>query len=734
MTLKNSFLARLVENAKRRIWLLVVSLLTFVLAIPTVTAMYLSVITQSEALIEHNRVKEAMYEFASKLYSVSNGGIFTLVGMFAIVSAIQGFSYLYDRNKIDFYHSKPVKATTRFFSIWTNGIFVWLVPYIIGTLINLVLFAANGILDVTLLGSAWLYLVLALGLYLCMYHLAILALMLTGKLIVTILGILVFLLYEVCIRILVGSYLDYFYQFFYMGEETTWVTPFFSPITFLNYYTYEEWSAPVTLFCMIVFAAVVLAMAFWCYKKRPSELAGSAMTFQAIKPVIKIGLAVPVGLAAGLVTCSIVNYIPFEKTGAPGFPIFIGVLGILITCCMIQVIYEADIKGIFHKKIHVVISFVLAMCIALIFRFDLTGFDTRLPDVEEIEYVTMITETGSRYGKGYLDDEFTWVTKEEYVNKYMRLTGETANAARNLAEHSIDLYLAEAETNFEKEYEYSFVVFNFHQKNGGVLTREIPVAIHEDVSVALIEQIENSKEFIVANEEAMSEELKEVLDKNEFKIQAGWGNNMVNQELSREQAGELLALYRMDLMKNNYQIRSSELPVGVFTVYIESQISYGNEFAFMVYPSYTNSINYLEENGFETKEYLPLKDIEKICITKYYNTEEEDVTYYEEYSYSYGNYKEMTVASVEENVSTTENYSDPAQIEEIMQCSYPQCLTWDWWYMDDPVEEEYSIRVYLKEDTWGYDEYEYGADFYFLKGRIPEFVKRDMDNQVNRSK
>ena len=45
MILKNSFLASLVENGKRRLWLLVVSLLAFVIAIPTYTAMNLSIIS-----------------------------------------------------------------------------------------------------------------------------------------------------------------------------------------------------------------------------------------------------------------------------------------------------------------------------------------------------------------------------------------------------------------------------------------------------------------------------------------------------------------------------------------------------------------------------------------------------------------------------------------------------------------------------------------------------------------
>ena len=157
MTSKNSFLARLMENAKRRTWLLVVSLLAFVLAIPTFTAMSISVISQREDLIENMKVQEKLYDLALSLYSGDNGTIFMLVGLFAVFSGIQGFSYLYDRNKIDFYHSKPVKASTRFFSIWTNGILVWLVPYVIGMLINLVLFAVNGVLDVKVFGNAWTY-------------------------------------------------------------------------------------------------------------------------------------------------------------------------------------------------------------------------------------------------------------------------------------------------------------------------------------------------------------------------------------------------------------------------------------------------------------------------------------------------------------------------------------------------------------------------------------------------
>ena len=724
MTSKNSFLARLIENAKRRAWLVVVSLLVFVLAIPVYTAMNISVISQREYLIEEMRVQEALYKFASSMYSSSDGVIFTLVGLFAIISGIQGFSYLYDRNKIDFYHSKPVKAVTRFFSIWTNGILVWLIPYTIGTLLNLVLFAANGILDVKLFGSAWLYLVLAFGLYLCLYHLAILALMMTGKLSVTCLGIMVFLFYEACVRVLIGSYFEYFYQFFYMADGAGWMTPVLSPLTFLSNYSEEIWSAPVTMFFLLLFAAGVLILAFWCYRKRPTELAGSAMTFSAVKPIIKIGIAVPVGLAAGLATCAIVSYAPHAGTGGPGFPIFIGVLGVLLTCCLIQVIYEADIRGIFHKKSHIVISFVIAMCVALIFRFDLTGFDTRIPDAEDVEYATILTDSGSRYGNAYLDDELTWVGKEEYVNKYMYLTGETAEAVRKLAAHSINLYLQQSEEEFSEKYEYNYVVFTFHQKNGSVICREIPVAVREETAASYIEQIENSEAFIRANESAMSEELMEVLEKNEWKIRAGWGNGMSKVELSRKQARELLELYQLDLLKDNYKIKTNELPIGEFDIYIVTQTYYSREFTFLIYPSQINSVNYLKENGFETEEFVPAEDIEKITVIRYYETEdEEDVYYYEDYDYYYAE----TVAVEEEQInSASQTYTEQNRIQEILDTSYPTSMDWEYWYTSYPFEEQYYIKVFFKEDTPGYTDYGYEADFYFRKDQIPEFIKQDI--------
>lgn len=736
MTSKNLFLASILENAKRRIWLLVVSVLIFVVALPTFTAMQLSVISQRAMTVEAETIQKSMYELAGSLYSGSDGGLLTIISLFAIASGLQGFSYLYDRSKIDFYHSKPVESKSRFFTIWLNGILAWMIPYLVGTFINLVIFAANGILDVALLGKAGLFFAIAFCLYLSMYHLAILALMLTGKLIVTCMGILVFLLYEVGVRTVLVAFCSWFYQFYCQDITNSGLTPLLSPVTYLNYYAQGKWSSAFTMFILLCFAGALLALSYVCYKRRPAEKAGSAMVFGVTQPIIRVGITVPVALAAGIITCSAVEYSPLEKRGNPGFPIFIGMLVLLIVSCLIQVIYEADIKAIFHKKIQILLSAGIALVIALIFRYDLTGYDTRLPAEDKMDYAILITPTNDRYGNRFMDENMKLKSKDQYVFEKMRLHDETAKAVRDLAEHSIKLQKALREGNQDGDYEYYYAEFYFYQKNGKVIARQIPVAVREKESASYLKQIENSEDFIRANEPAMSEELKKVLDGNEWKVDASWGNSLYSQKLTRKQARELLELYRMDLLAHNYEARSNELAIGEFSLYVDMKVSYSRQLNFQIFPSYTNCIRYLEENGFLTKQYLDPVDVEKIVITQYIDTEDGDMTYEDvyvgdvyDYAYpdTYGyvsSYQEMAVPIT----TVTVSYKEKEEIEKIINATYLGEMEWDGWYCESPGDGSCRIEVFFKEDSIPYTDYGYSTNICFLNGQEPAFVKQDLKN------
>ena len=726
MTLRNSFLARLYENIKRRLWLVVIAVLLFVIAIPIYTAMYISLTEATAENIGIIKMQEELYKGMKQWFEFGSGITFWAV-LFALPAGMQGFSYLYDRSKIDFYHSKPVKASQRFMTIWLNGVLIFAIPYLVGSIFNLLLVAASGVLDMALFLTWCEGIILTIGFYLSIYSIIILAVMLTGKPLISVMGVGVFLFYEMAVRALYMSMSSFSYHFFYGYSEDDWLIPWISPFKIVNLYGNEKIGMVATLALLLAFAAAVLAVAYWCYKKRPSELAGSAMTFQGIKPFIKIGVAVPVALFAGLATAGLMDYSPLDGTGSPFFPLLLGGLFLLLACGLIQVIFEADIKGMLHKKREIVISAVLALAIMLIFRYDVFGYDNRIPALDKIESVSIVTATDQRYTRTFYDENMKQITKEEYADKYMRLTGEDAQNVRELALLSIEKYQQYPNrTVFHEENEESpSVSYKFRLKNGKTIAREIPLNIRDEENKAVIAKIEKSEAFIRTNESAMSDYFLEALESGGYKVEAFWGSEMNEQELSTKEAIQLVHLFREDLLQNSYEARCNELPVGEISIYLNQQISYGRNVRFSVYPSYANCMNFLKENGFETEKFINIEDIDRITVSKYYETEEPETITTEMAGFS------EVVKTTAESMTQTADFTDISDIQTIIDNSYPQCISYDYWYRESPYDDSsYDITVYFKPDSEYYEEYSSVADFNFLKDQIPDFVLEKLPREA----
>lgn len=728
MTSRNSFLARLYENIKRRLWLVVIAVLLFMIAIPIYTAMYISLTEATAENIGIIKMQEELYKGMRQWFEFGSGITFWAV-LFALPAGMQGFSYLYDRSKIDFYHSKPVKASQRFMTIWLNGVLIFALPYLVGCIFNLLLVAASGVMDMALFLTWCEGIVLTIGFYLSIYSIIILAVMLTGKPLISVMGVGVFLLYEMAVRALYMSMSSFAFHFFYGYSDDDWLIPWISPFKIANLYGNEKIGMVITFVLLLAFAAAVLALAYWCYKKRPSELAGSAMTFQGIKPFIKIGVAVPVALFAGLATAGLMEYSPLDGTGSPFFPILLGTLFLLLACGLIQVIFEADIKGMFHKKRDIVISAVLTLAIMLIFRYDVFGYDRRVPELDKIESVSIVTATDSRYSRQFYDENMKQLTKEEYADKYMRLSGEDVQNVRELALLSIEKYqqypnrIAFYDNNEESES----ISYKFRLKNGKIIAREIPLNLRDEENRAIISKIENSEAFIRCNEPVMSDYFLEALASGDYKVDAFWGCEMNEQELTTKEAIQLVHLFREDLLQNSYEARCNELPVGEIYIELEQQVSYyGNPIRLSVYPSYTNCMEYLKENGFETEKFINIEDIDRITVSKYYETEEPETVTTEGAGFA-----EAVIVASESTMTCTADFTDISDIQTIIDSSYPQCLNYDYWYRESPYDDSsYDITVYFKQDSEYYEEYSSVANFYFLKDQIPDFVLEKLPREA----
>ncbi len=154
MTSKNSFLASIRENNKRRLWVWMLSALFFVLAIPVTISITISrqmnnlkYLTEvyGVALAEDAMHERLVNSMCGQLGFSSALPVFTTI--IAVAAAIQGFSYLYSRKKIDFYMGMPVKRSKRFRIIWLNGVILYALPYFLGLIISLLIAAGNGAVD-----------------------------------------------------------------------------------------------------------------------------------------------------------------------------------------------------------------------------------------------------------------------------------------------------------------------------------------------------------------------------------------------------------------------------------------------------------------------------------------------------------------------------------------------------------------------------------------------------------
>ena len=99
MTSKNSFLANLKTNSRRRIWLAVLMLLYFFFSLPVGTAIKLS-IEKTYYMDMPERLANHLMAVFCEYVGIDAGKLF-FITILAVIAAIQGFSYMYQRKKLD---------------------------------------------------------------------------------------------------------------------------------------------------------------------------------------------------------------------------------------------------------------------------------------------------------------------------------------------------------------------------------------------------------------------------------------------------------------------------------------------------------------------------------------------------------------------------------------------------------------------------------------------------------
>ncbi len=703
MTSRNSFWASCKENHRRRIWVWIVACLMQAVSYVGVLTVYLSRIRMWNA--EGSYKKPENFQAALYLATQDALGFQDNLGIVIVVLAamigMQGFSYLYDRKKVDMYHSVPVDKNRRFLTLYANGIMIYLAATLLNLFISVIMamvqHAVNGgVMAVVGLGFVWNFLV-----FLVMYHTVILAVMLTGSRLITLCAVGVFSLYELVLYSM-GSSMQYAFfttkDNFYVSHE-----PKLSVLSDYLSHTWEikgmeeakEMAVNVVPFYgkWILMAVVILALAWVSYRKRPSEAAGKALAFPILEPYVKVLVVIPVAVCLGMWVYS-VGYgsksLAFVAMTASG----------VIACAVMEVIYDFDIKSMFKHLLSSGIAVAGIVIVFFIFKEDVFGYDKYIPAEEKLESVALVLDSYP----DFWDEDFTYLSTAKASEERMYLK----NTAPVLA-----LAQRAQQVEIEDMTDPRYVHVLYRLKSGRRVGRGFHVDFADPDNETLLDQIVATKEYKEGTFQIMTDE------KSFEQVQAvTYSNGAAQTVLPIEDALALREAYLKDMEGFHFKMARKNRPCGEISFRFPHWMTY----TLQIYEGFENTIAYLQSK----EAYYPLQldpeDIASITVTNYhYELQRAAEVDDSEVAYDARSNAVVAKGYIEDYV-VSETFYEEEQFAQIVPEIYPNMLSTPWCDYAE-IDSNYDVFITFKKDTtYPYDRSSYGFSYQFFAERVPKFV------------
>lgn len=421
MTSRNLFFKLMKEDLKSRMWVAALVILGFFFQFP-VTAAYLAgdienAVTYEKGLREFTSAMEGWLSFGNGLT------VFVMI-VLALICGLSGFAYLNSRSKVDFYHSIPVRREKLFLANYFNGILIPAVPYAVCLAAAAVISVANGVDGASLSAIALKGYVLHMVYYILTYTVVVIAAMLTGHVVVGFLGSLVLWFYVPLAVMLINAHFVVHFKT-YMGYTLSGlmkgvrISPIVEYVTQAGAYADKLKPAFGSAAVALAVSAALAVVACLLYRRRPSEAAGKAMAFRISCPIIRILIV--------LMCAQYLGEFFWEIRESTAWAVFGVVMGGLISHCVIEVIYNFDFKKLFSHSIQLVGCIAVSLAVMCVFRYDLLGFDSYLPEKSQVKEASVFVsrlDSWVSYGEPELREEggyrWTYGSDVDYVFHNMK--------------------------------------------------------------------------------------------------------------------------------------------------------------------------------------------------------------------------------------------------------------------------------------------------------------------------
>lgn len=546
--------------------------------------------------------------------------------VFAVFSTARMFSYLNKVSSTAFCHAMPLSRKTQFVSHLCASAAL----SVMAGLINAVLFYIYRLDPVIAQKSPHLvlkFLSVYLIYSLCAISLTAFAQMLTGSSIACLFFTGAFVIIPLAVEGFTRLFLEnhiYGYQ-----EDYDWIV---EKIFYLIPEKLLTWR------CLIYFgiAALLLISAYFLYKWRPLENSGEVVAFRKLRSVFIYAVAVFAGMVSYLYFGSIFSWQIF-------YLLPFGLLGIVIAFMVSRKSFR--IKGVQYPLL------AFTAMVLLIYagvRFDITGFEGRVPDADDVEYIrigaddrvqadrymeTVMTAQGEEriIYPVYFDDVFetAFRSREDIdafvaLHSYMsQLDHGTASVNRPRYPEGVEYY---SYTGFKRVY------IEYHLKNGRMMRRQYWV--NKETDKDYLEPVVTSLQYRAINDDLLAKTKKTitsaVITDERLGIFAGFehtGNQQPVFPIDDESIDRIVEALTYDLQTVSYEddihvFERRDSPMTEIQLTIEYPVH--NEEGkpekpvvytcdYPVWPFYTHTVSVLRELGLY--EALPTaEDVEYISV------------------------------------------------------------------------------------------------------------------------
>ncbi len=459
MSLKTSFFNKtLVKSDFKRLW--------WIPALHTLAVFMMSVFRFMERYYNNPSAGAVAIRFAKDTELVGSTfhdymiPAFVLACIVPVILGVFLFSYLQTQKASTFSHSIPVSRLSAFVSHTVSGILMFLIPLVINGLVLLVMRLDAGFAQTFkvshlfgCMGIASLYSFVA-------FALSVIVSMITGNVLASFIFTYVFGVLPIAVEMFM-NFFAHTQLYGYVSDTEYWCAEHL-------YLSSEALTAAGGITLYIIIGLVLLVAGYFLYRIRNVENHSSVVAFPALRLVFVFGAAICFGAIGFLYVDAL------WSVSNPFVMLPFGLVGLIIATMLVK----KSFRGL--KLLKPIIAYCLIIvCVYTIYNYDLTGFETRVPDSDDVEYVTFQSGINEYSGTYYSMDGKKYTYDETFSPD---LTGDDAKAV--IALHQ---YLTGEEKVAESFKNPWIITLSYKLKNGNELKRRY--TIDYDEYKALLEPI-----------------------------------------------------------------------------------------------------------------------------------------------------------------------------------------------------------------------------------------------------